>query len=66
MVLYDCLIKTKHFVKININILSVISALYRLVNEFSLLTNIDKVLKEPPINGGLTYEGLKVAEYLGR
>jgi len=45
--------------------LSVISALCRLVNGFAEIT-ICLALKETPINGGLTYEGPKVAEYLGR
>ena len=65
--LYDCLIKTKHFaIRYKIKVLSVISALCWLVNEFTLLTKISMVLKETPINGGLTYEGPKVAEYPGR
>jgi len=42
------------------------SARCRLVNELVKLTNINLALKEPPINGGLTYEGPKVAEYPGR
>jgi len=46
--------------------LSVISARCRLVNGFAKLTNISLALKETPINGGLTDEGPKVAEYPGR
>jgi len=46
--------------------LSVISARCRLVNGFIKLTKINLVLKETPINGGLTYKGPKVAEYPGR
>jgi len=42
------------------------SALCRLVNGFAKLTNTGLALKETPINGGLTYEGPKVAEFLGR
>jgi hypothetical protein len=49
-----------------IEVLSVISAQCRLVNEFAMLTKISMVFKETPINGGLTDEGPKVAEYPGR
>jgi hypothetical protein len=61
-VLYDCLSKTQHFAKIYIEILSVMSALCRLDNRFAFF----KALKKTPINGGLTDEGPKVAEYPGR
>jgi len=44
----------------------VISARCRLVNKLVKLTKINLAFKETPINGGLTYEGPKVAEYPGR
>ena len=66
MVLYDCLIKTKHVAKTKIEVLRVISAQWRLVIGFAYLTKISQALKEPPFNGGLTDEGPKVAEYPGR
>lgn len=66
MVLYDCLIKTKHVAKTKIEVLCVMSALWRLVNRFVQLTKIGQTLKKTPLNGGLTDEGPKVAEYPGR
>jgi len=65
--LYDCLIKTKHFaIRYKIKVLSVMSARCRLVNGFAKLTNIGLALKDTPINGGFTDESPKVAEFLGR
>jgi len=62
IMLYDCLIKTKHFAKRwLIYVLSVISARSRQANEFIYLE-----LEEPPSNGGLIDEGPKVAKRLGR
>lgn len=65
MVLYDCLIKTKHFAKTKINVQSVSSALYRQDIVFYLVYQYQDLI-ESPINGGLNYKGPKVAEYLGR
>ena len=64
MVLHDCLIKTQHSAKVN--------SMYRVwclprvdrVTDFLDLKG--QVLMETPINGGLIYEGPKVAEYPGR
>jgi len=62
MMLYDCLIKTKHFA-------IRYKSMYRVwsLPDPGWLTDflIKKVLKETPVNGGLTYEGPKVAKSLG-
>ena len=65
MVLYDCLIKTKHFAKKTIRCKE--CELCQMPAGYSILLNLkSQELIESPVNGGLTYEGPKVAEYPGR
>ena len=65
MVLYDCLIKTKHFAKKIIRCKE--CEFCPMSAGYSILFNLkSQELTETPINGGLTDEGPKVAEYPGR
>ena len=65
MMLYDCLIKTKHFAKTKNQCIK--CELCQMPAGYSiLLSQIDQELIESPVNGGLTYKGPKVAEYPGR
>ena len=60
MVLYDCLIKTKHFAKKKFDVRSVSSAKCRQDIVFYLILKGQELI-DSPVNGGLIYEGPKVA-----
>jgi len=65
MVLYDCLIKTQHFATRS-NSKYWVWDLPSIGWLSDLLNQTIRFWRDTPINGGLTYEGRKVAEYLGR
>lgn len=65
MVLYDCLLKTKHFAKTKNQCIK--CELCQMPAGYSILLNLlNQELIESPVNGGLNDEGPKVAEYPGR
>ena len=65
MVLYDCLIKTKHFAKIKIQCIE--CELCQMPAGYSILLGLQgQEMIESPVNGGLNHEGPKVAKCLGR